>query len=49
MAGETEWATVHGGHQESDTTERLHFLIQDTQGLTQENEAGWEHVLSAPE
>ena len=44
MAGETEWATVHGGHQESDTTERLHFLIQDPQGLTQENEAGWEHV-----
>ena len=25
MDGEACWATVHGGHKESDTTERLHF------------------------
>ena len=44
MDGGTGWTTVHRGHQESDTTERLHFLIQDPQDLTQENEVGREHV-----
>ena len=30
MDGEAWQATIHGGHKESDMTERLHFLFSDS-------------------
>ena len=35
MDGGAWWATVHGGHKESDTTERLHFLSFSLTGLAE--------------
>ena len=40
MDGGAWWATVHGGHNESDTTERLHFHFHALLGVPILSEKG---------